>query len=256
MNKSLLIKKVSEISEGVLASLTDLILTYLFFGYESVIDPRVGHSYFYALKKVDKRLEEINYGSLKRAFRHAVEKGWIKEDLKVTPVGQKRIKDIFSPPVYSDNWNSKWYLVSFDIPEKLRLKRNILRENLEKLNFGKLQNSVWISPYNFLGDVKEIVDSLDIKPYVIFSISDKVGEEESKILAERIWGISGLQEEYQDFIAQIEERKKKSHFNVIFNYQSIAIKDPDLPRELLPEDWLGGKAKRLYLSFLKTKALS
>ncbi len=250
MVKSQLGKKVLEISEGVFASLTDLVLTYLIFSYESIVDPRVGRSLPYTFAKVDSRLEEINYQSLKRAVKHAREKGWIKESLKPTPEGRRRLKDIFPETNYSNHWDGNWHLVNFDIPERLRFKRNILRANLKRLNFGKLQNSIWISAYNFLGEIKEVVNNLGIGSYVIFSISDKVGQEESKILAARIWKISELQKEYRDFVIK-SGREGKDFFKSLFRYQSIVINDPCLPRELLPEDWAGEKAKKLYLDFTK-----
>lgn len=250
MAKSQLGKKVLEISEGVLASLTDLVLAYLIFSYESIVDPRVGRSLPYTFAKVDSKLEKINYQSLKRAVKHAREKGWIKESLKPTPEGRRRLKDIFPEANYSNHWDGNWHLVNFDIPERLRFKRNILRTNLERLDFGKLQNSIWISPYNFLGEIKEVVDNLKIGPYVIFSISDKVGQEESKILAARIWKISELQVEYQNFVIR-SGREGKDPFKLLFCYQSIVGRDPCLPRELLPEDWAGEKAKKLYLNLIK-----
>ncbi len=250
MAKSQLGKKVQEISEGALASLTDLILAYLFFGYESIVDPRVGRSFHYTFAKIDKRLEEINYQSLKRAIKHAQEKGWIKESLKPTPEGQRRLKNIFSEVNYPKHWNGNWHLVNFDVPEKLRFKRNILRANLQRLNFGKLQNSIWISAYNFLGEAEKVVNSLGIRSCVIFSISSKVGQEESRILASKIWKIPELQKEYQDFIVESSQKKRDS-FRLLFRYQSIVINDPCLPRELLPENWAGEEAKRLYSNFVK-----
>ena len=246
MVKSKLGKKVLEISEGLLASLTDLVLCFFLFGYESITDPRVGRSLPYTLAKMDKRMEMINYRSLKRAIDYALDKGWIKQNLRVSAEGQKRLREIFSPSTSGSNWDGNWYLVNFDIPETFRRRRNILRENLERLGFGKLQNSIWISPYNFLGDVKKIVQDLDIVSGVIFSISNKVGEEQSKELAEKIWKLSEIQEKYQEFVVDFEAGKT-SLIELFFTYQSILSQDPCLPQELLPNDCAGEEAKREYL---------
>ncbi|MDP2930571.1 MAG: PaaX family transcriptional regulator C-terminal domain-containing protein, partial [bacterium] len=158
--------------------------------------------------------------------------------------GQKRLKKILPGADYTKKWDGNWYLVSFDIPEKLRGTRNILRAVLRRLGFGRVQKSVWISPFNLLGDIEKTVDDLDIASYVILSISDKVGREESRTLAGRIWHISAFQKEYLEFIQKCKTGKM-SRAQRFFGYHSIADRDPSLPKELLPRDWLGDEEKNL-----------
>lgn len=40
-----------------------------------------------------------------------------------------------------------WKLVIFDIPEKHKYVRSVLRGKLKQLHFKKWQNSIWVSPY-------------------------------------------------------------------------------------------------------------
>lgn len=244
-------RKILEISEGLLHSLTDLILAFVNFGYQSIIDPRFGKSLPYTLAKFDQRMQKLNYLTIKRAISHAREKGWIKEDLSVTEEGQRRLKRIF--PEYSPcpSWDGNWYLVNYDIPEKISRKRDILREILVSLGFGRMQNSNFISPYNFLGDVEKIVEELNLEPYVILAISNKVGREASKILAERVWKISEIQRKYLEFISEFKENDNPSYFEVFFKYHSILKQDSCLPKELLPADWAGEEAHQLYLKIIK-----
>ena len=54
-------------------------------------------------------------------------------------------------------WNKKWLLVIFDIPEKDRKFRDVLRRQLKSLEFKKLQNSVFVSPYPFEKPILELV---------------------------------------------------------------------------------------------------
>lgn len=250
MAKSKISKEILKISEGIIATLTDLVLAICIFWYESIFDPRLGRSLNYTLRKMDAKLAEINYRSIKRAIQYARQKGWIKENLEITKEGQKRLKGIL--PEYSDppKWDGNWYLVNFDIPEELRLKRDILREKLKALGFGKLQNSVWISPYNFLGDVEKIVKELNLTPYVILAISDKVGQMQSRFLAEEIWKVSEIEKEYLEFISECK-KEKLSPWEVFVKYHSILRRDPRLPKELLPEDWPAEEAYHLYQKFMK-----
>ena len=44
-------------------------------------------------------------------------------------------------------WDGRWRIIFFDIPENAKAKRNQLRKLLRTNNFTKLQASVYISPY-------------------------------------------------------------------------------------------------------------
>ena len=63
-------------------------------------------------------------------------------------------------------WDGKWRIVLFDIPEKDRLFRDILREHLYALGFFKLQHSVFVSPYPFEKPILELVTLYSAEPYV------------------------------------------------------------------------------------------
>ncbi|PIR86372.1 hypothetical protein COU13_01310 [Candidatus Kaiserbacteria bacterium CG10_big_fil_rev_8_21_14_0_10_43_70] len=45
-------------------------------------------------------------------------------------------------------WDRKWRVVIFDIPEQRKLSRDNLRLALKSVGFAKLQNSVWVFPYD------------------------------------------------------------------------------------------------------------
>lgn len=251
MSKKELKKQILKISEGLLSSLTDVILVFVNFGYEVIVDPQVARSLSHGFYKMDKRMEKINYLTIKRAIINAKQKGWIKEDLIVTQEGKKRLESIFpeySPPL---KWDGTWYLVSFDIPEKFRKKRDILRENLKVLGFGRLQDSLWISPYNFLGDVQKIIKENFLTPYIILAISNKVGQINSKNLAEKIWKLSKVHNKYQRFIDEFKNKENPSISKIYFKYHNILKEDPRLPKELLPVDWKGNEAYRIYLKIIK-----
>lgn len=48
-----------------------------------------------------------------------------------------------------------WKIIIFDIPEKKRYIRTVLRSRLESLGFKKWQNSIWISPYAIDPSIEE-----------------------------------------------------------------------------------------------------
>jgi DNA-binding transcriptional regulator PaaX len=54
----------------------------------------------------------------------------------------------------------------FDIPEENRSFRDILREHLRKLNFYKLQHSVFLSPYPYEKSLLELVELYGAQSFV------------------------------------------------------------------------------------------
>lgn len=74
----------------------------------------------------------------KKIFARLTEKGeqeLLKYQLKETAIKKPR------------KWDKKWRVVIFDIKEKKRLIRDELRRELINLGFIKLQNSIWVHPY-------------------------------------------------------------------------------------------------------------
>ncbi len=52
------------------------------------------------------------------------------------------------------HWDKKWRILIFDIEEKYRSKREMLRGKLKDLGLYQLQKSVWVCPYHFQEEVE------------------------------------------------------------------------------------------------------
>lgn len=59
-----------------------------------------------------------------------------------------------------------WKLVVFDIPEKHKKIRGILRAKLKQLHFKKWQNSIWISPYRLDEEIENEFNELGKRYFV------------------------------------------------------------------------------------------
>jgi len=64
------------------------------------------------------------------------------------------------------DWDGKWRIVVFDIPEKIRKGRDALRSKLKELGFYELQKSVFIFPYNCEKEINFIIEFFDLRKYV------------------------------------------------------------------------------------------
>ena len=68
------------------------------------------------------------------------------------------------------------------------------------------------------------------------------GEGVGKFLR-KIYKLEELEKEYTEFV---KKHGKNESEGVIFAFNKIFRKDPKLPMEFLPDDWIGAKAREIY----------
>jgi len=94
--------------------------------------------------------------SIKRSRDNLIKKGLLENknnQLRITSGGKRYLFKCLS---LGDNkelnknkkWDGKWRILIFDIPEGRRFDRDNIRRALVSIGFMRLQNSVWIYPYN------------------------------------------------------------------------------------------------------------
>lgn len=242
-------QKILKATFGILSTINDCLLISLELWTSFLTDSPGDFSMAKMQQRMNKALG-LDKKQIQKSLYRIKKHGWIKEDLSLTKEGRKRLKSLLPTRLPAKKWDGNWYLVIFDIPECLRRKRNILREKLKDLGFGQLQQSVWISPINYLPIIEKIIEQYNLSSYVILSQTNKIGRERAQQLADKVWNLKSLNEEYQQFISDWEEtqhKKEKASFQM--KYLQILNKDPQLPRELLPDDWVGDKAYYLIQNF-------
>lgn len=78
-------------------------------------------------------------------------------------------------------WDGKWRMIIFDIPEHKKNARNALREKLRHLQLYPIQKSVFITPFGCEKEIDFICSVFDIRKYVLlFIVSNFEGEEKIK----------------------------------------------------------------------------
>ncbi len=94
---------------------------------------------------------QIRKNSLNVAIHRALKAGWVEKTkkegetyLKLTASGYTKL--ISLGKLTQERWDGAWRIVVFDIPEKSKRIRNLLRRNLLTLGFVSWQKSVWVSP--------------------------------------------------------------------------------------------------------------
>jgi len=164
----------------------------------------------------------------------------------------------------NSHWDNNWNIVTYSIPEPLRQARDRLRLELGWMGYGVLGEATWISPYDRTREVKNLLQRLNIEEYVnIFSAQHQGNTDPGKIVS-RCWDLGKIHQKYADFLAEyrpkLEGHLKRlqageiiepsecfvARFNLIHEYRKLPFFDPDLPLELLPDNWLRPQAAALF----------
>jgi len=74
-------------------------------------------------------------------------------------------------------WDKKWRVIIFDIPEKKRKIRDHIREILIATGFIRLQDSVWVYPYDCEDVIGLIKTELRIGRYLLYMIVDQIEDD-------------------------------------------------------------------------------
>jgi len=144
-------------------------------------------AYYRTLRVLKKDWHSINQQTFVRSIQRLSKEKLLEENklpdgsfkLVLTRKGKQQAKILsllgnsinFKKP---KRWDGKWRLVVFDIPEKDRVFRDILRAHLRELDFYKLQNSVFVSPYPFEKPILELIELYSAGSYVRVITATKI----------------------------------------------------------------------------------
>ncbi len=166
-----------------------------------------------------------------------------------------------------DPWDGKWRLVTYSIPENEREARDRLRQELGWMGFGMLTNALWISPHDDRQAVEQLADALGIRRYVELFTARHDGFARPEEIVARCWDLSSINSKYAAFIAKYEPLYQDHcrvlgngddldpsqyfvrRFTLIHEYRRFPYLDPELPSELLPSDWCGTQAAKLFKDY-------
>lgn len=69
--------------------------------------------------------------------------------------------------------DGKWIMLMFDVPEKYRGSRNLLRSVLHNLGYKLFQQSVWVTPYDVSEKTERLIQMYNLDEFVkIFLIEE------------------------------------------------------------------------------------
>lgn len=148
-------------------------------------------------------------------------------------------------------WDGQWRLVLVDPPSD-RAARTRLRADLEFIGYGEVSPQAWVSPY----DRAELDEVLA-----------RAGAASRRVLADAIepapvdaWDLEALEAAYLSFVENADALLDRAstaaddpdraafaaRFSLVHEWRKFLFTDPGLPEQLLPPDWAGRTAARLF----------
>jgi CRISPR-associated endonuclease Cas2 len=189
----------------------------------------------------------LKVGYIEKVFKNN------KVFLRLTSGGKKKlVRDFPIVLLVGQRWNKMCTLIVFDIEEVKKREREKFRAWLYQLGAGKMQQSAYILAYDLALEVQEAVESFGLVDEVkVFQTTLKFVKDK-RAFAHKVWRLNKLEREYQ----RIWERLKKLELvrgsgrekllrEIRTVFVEVLISDPFLPREFLPDNWIGEKVRKL-----------
>jgi CRISPR/Cas system-associated endoribonuclease Cas2 len=106
---------------------------------------------------------------------------WVERDgkrfLRVTPAGRKALAFEQAKVALKNQkkkWDRRWRMVVFDVPERRRKVRTRLCAIMREIGFVRLQDSVWVYPYDCEDFIALLKAELKIGRDVLYAIVDTI----------------------------------------------------------------------------------
>ena len=198
----------------------------------------------------------------RQALMRTAERGWLRPERlgrrtrwALTPAAERLLTEgatrIYTFAGYARSWDGRWLLVLTRIPETERAARHLLRTRLSWAGFGSPAPGVWLSAHtDRLGEAEDLLRQagvLDEAP--IFVVEHRAGADMADMVR-RAWDLDGIEQSYREFIAGYALRESPDplacQVDLVHAWRRFPWLDPGLPRELLPPDWSGERAARLF----------
>lgn len=134
-----------------------------------------------AMRKLGIPLSVRQGSTINRARKRLVEKKLLEYKdgkLRLTQRGEGALARLdfaqYGKRKQKQRWDKRWRLLIFDIPEKKRVVRDKVRHTLITIGFMRLQDSVWIYPYDCEDLITLLKAELRIGKDVLYAIVDEL----------------------------------------------------------------------------------
>ncbi|MFG2824499.1 PaaX family transcriptional regulator C-terminal domain-containing protein [Kitasatospora sp. NPDC048365] len=225
----------------------------------------------------------LDAASVRTAVFRLKKRGWLEPETRAGVRGYALTPMALEALAVGDEviWHARqaadladgWCLVNFSVPESARAKRHQLTAHLTSLGFGNIGSAVWIAPARLLPAAQRAIGELDLTEQCAVFLGDHVAGQDLPAMVRKGWDLDEIDRRYRAFTEQhaaAADRLAEAAFvdgrqafvgylAVIDDWRKLPFRDPGLPPEVLPADWAGPAAARLFermVTLLEGRALA
>jgi phenylacetic acid degradation operon negative regulatory protein len=156
-----------------------------------------------------------------------------------------------------------WLLAVFSVPETERDQRHRLRSRLARLGFGTVAAGVWVAPAHLRAVTTDVLTRHRLVGYADLFECSYVAFGDPKEKVRQWWDLDQLGRLYDEFLDTHQPVLAKwrlrrggraregaeafaDYVRVLTDWRRLPYADPGLPAALLPADWEGTLAAKLF----------
>jgi len=208
---------------------------------------------------------DVEEKSARQALARTAAEGWLSSDRvgrrvrwHLTAPGRRLLVEgaerIYAFGSNSVDWDGRWLVLLVSVPESMRELRHTLRTRLSWAGFGTPTPGIWISPHaDAESDANQILDDLALPTNAMSFVATygALGRQEDMVAS--AWDLAAVAQRYAGFIDEFAtpdvpdaDAVLCAQTRLVQAWRRFPFLDPQLPRELLPADWIGTRAAILF----------
>ena len=169
---------------------------------------------------------------------------------KLLTDGAERIYSFGPAP----DWDGNWVIVQARIPDSDRRARHVVRTRLAWAGYGSLGPGLWISPHTARErEAVRVLTEAGVAVGANVFTARRTGLSDARAMVEAAWDLPALCTAYDEFIAEFGGSDPREpgdvltrQLELVHAWRRFPALDPSLPHELLPDQWSGTAAARLF----------
>ena len=198
--------------------------------------------------------------AIRQALARTAADGWIRPERHgrrtrwwLTPDGERLLTEgtqrIYAFAGSQRDWVGSWLLVLARVPENDRAARHVLRTRLSWAGLGSPAPGVWITTHADRRDeIEQVLRQAGVADGQIFTVGHLGGD--LAALAAQAWDLPEIEQRYEAFLAEFASASTADPLTrlteLVHAWRRFPSIDPGLPARLLPSQWSGAKAAKLF----------
>ncbi len=187
------------------------------------------YDYFHTDTRKIPTLDDWLCAGVRSTKNYFIKKGVLNPDLTFKQKPESILKLIKKP------WDKKWRFVVFDIPQKNKTARDLIRRRLKEWDFKFFQRSVWFSPLPLTDKIRQLDKQIDDTNY-LGVIEGKILRCDPRKIIEEKWEVHQWKNKANSWKQKLKKERKLSE-ELQLQFWDLVSQHPKVPLDLLPSTW-------------------